>query len=210
MEDIIRIYPIKKEILTYPFRFRTEDFDEYNEMIKNKELQNNYKKWKNGVNYKTNRKITIHWKIYNDLKNIFIIKCKDRNVLFDELIQIDINKYLLETIIIYKDIDKKNLEIQNYNNIIDEIINKIKNIENYDNYIIFEGKKYSLHNVLNYIHRENNCFGNIIEDYYESCSCSSCENWNGCNRGGTQYYKCDKCDYKKTTRLGDTRNYKGK
>lgn len=210
MEDIIRIYPNHRQNKSYPFRFTTEDFDKYNEILNNKILQDNYKKWKNGINYKTNRNIKINGKIHEDLKSIFMIKCKQHNILFNELNSIDFEKYLLETKTIYEDIDNKNKETNIYNNIVDTIIKNINNLDNWNNFIYFETIKYGLPSVVNNIHRENNCCGKIIKDYYESCSCSSCENWNGCNRGGIQYYKCNNCCYKTQNNLGDTRNYKGK
>lgn len=211
MEDIIRIYPNHKQLLSYPFRFTSEHFDKYNEMINNKILQDNYKKWKNGFNYKTNRKVTINGELHYKLKSIFTIKCDRINsILFDELDNIYFEKYLLETNTIYEDIDDKNKEITMYNNIVNNNIKNINNLDNWDSFINFESIKYGLPSIVNNIHKENNCLGEIIKDYYESCSCSSCENWNGCNSGGTQYYKCNKCDYKTHNILGDTRNYKGK
>jgi len=57
------------------------------------------------------------------------------------------------------------------------------------------------------VHRENNCFGSIMKDYHEECTCHNCENWTRCGSGGTQYYKCDKCDYKYSAECYPT--YKG-
>jgi hypothetical protein len=209
MEDIIRTYPRRKSISSYPFRYTTKDFDKYNEILNNKILQDKYNKWANGINYKTNRKININGKIHKDLKSIFMIECKpnylvkerivlftERIVLFTELNNIDFEKYLLETETIYKDIDNKNKEIKIYNDIVYKIIENINNLDNWNNFIYFETKKYGIPVVFNNIHRENNCCGVIIEDYYEDCSCSSCENWGGCGKQRIYYYKCDNCCYK--------------
>ena len=160
MECILRTYPKTRELLSYPFRFTPNDFNKYRELLNNGTLQDDYEKWKIGINYKTNKKITINGKMHNSLKNVFMIKCdKGCTVLF----------------------------------------------------YWFESSKYGVPIVANRIHKENDCLGEIIE-YYEGCSCSSCENWNGCNRGGgTHHYECNKCSYKtQTNSMRDTRNYKGK
>jgi len=92
-----------------------------------------------------------------------------------------------------------------------EIICKIKLLEKWEEYILFEGTKYGIPYVYKNTHRENNCLGLIIEDYYERCSCHCCEDWGGCsNPTGTQYYKCKKCNYKYGKSRHYSKNYKGK
>ena len=89
-----------------------------------------------------------------------------------------------------------------------EITNDVKIIS-----IVEEDKKEIkfINYAYNEIHREDNCFGVIKEDYYESCSCHCCENWSGCNNPtGTQYYKCEKCDCKFSESKKTSKNYKGK
>ena len=81
-----------------------------------------------------------------------------------------------------------------------------------DDYVLFEGIKYGIPNVFENIHREKDCNGLLKDSFYESCSCSACENWYGCSSPtGTQHYKCNKCDYKDySKRITHHTNYKGK
>lgn len=196
MTHIIRIYPKHKELLFYPTRLQNKDFDNYKNLLNNdKLLSAKYEKWKNGINYTTNRKININGKIHNDLKSIFIIKCEGKYILFDKFINIDFKKYLTETKNIYDDIKHKNKETTEYNDNIDKIIMDINNLEKWDDFIEFESIKYGLPKIVNNIHKENNCSGEILDDIHEICCCNRCENWTGCGRNGTQHYKCNNCSY---------------
>ena len=56
---IERHYPSKRQEKSYPERYDNSIFEKLNEMNADTELQNYYKKWKDGINYKTNRKIKI-------------------------------------------------------------------------------------------------------------------------------------------------------
>ena len=110
-------------------------------------------------------------------------------------------KNLVEKIRDYKIVYNKVIE---YNDEIDKIIKQINKLKKWEEFVLFDDKHYGIHNIHNNIHRENNCFGNIIPDYIEEtiikCECSSCENWGGCGSNGAkniiQYYKCDNCNYK--------------
>ena len=57
--DIIHGYPNIKNKINYPYRISKVNFDEYSNFLKNTVLQEKYKKWVNGINYITNRKIMI-------------------------------------------------------------------------------------------------------------------------------------------------------
>ena len=193
MEDnIMRKYPQIKDERFYKNRYKKEDFEKYKEIIKSIE---NYDKWKIGINYKTNRKIKIGGETHKELgyKNFYIKQYRSENtysyIVFTELDGINIELYLQET-------EKLKKETQDYNSKIYDIICKINLLENWEQYIVFEGIKYGIPYVYKDIHRENNCFGIIKKDYYESCSCHCCEYWGGCSdRTGNQYYKCEKCNY---------------
>lgn len=197
-----RIFPIKKNIKIYPERYDNFVFDKLNEMNNNIELQNDYKKWKSGINYNTNRKIKIDGKIHRELKQKFMIYHNGRGILFDILKNINIYEYLQETKKINNNIDVENVIIIDYNKSIDIIIEKIQNLENWNDFIEFEGKRYGIVNkVKNNIHIENNCFGNILLNKERSnVYCGSIRPY--CNNfdidGGTAYYreyKCDKCNW---------------
>jgi hypothetical protein len=147
--------------------------------------------------------------MHQSLKSVFMIRCdKGHTVLFDDFKSIDFAMYSLETKTIYETIDATNKEINHYNDAVKHIIENINNLNKWNDFICFESSKYGIPIVVNRIHKENDCLGEIIE-YYESCSCSSCENWSGCNRGGTYHHECNKCSYKTQTNAMNTRNYKG-
>lgn len=183
---IIRSYPSNKETSIYAKRFNEHIFKIYKNISRE-----NFEKWKSGINYNTNRKIKIggrtHYQLgYKD----FYIPFNNGYILFTELDHIDIELYQKET-------DRLKKEIDAYNSIVREVITKINLLERWEQYIIFEGKKYGIPHVHNRIHKQNNCFGKIEKDYWESCKCHLCEDWNGCNsREGTMHYKCLSCNYK--------------
>ena len=211
MDEIIRNYPNKKKLLKYPLRFQEDIINKYKEFKNNTDLQNNYNKWKSGINYKTNRKIKIGGKVYNHLKYNFIIHFDNKHILFEELNGIDFDNYLLETDNIYKEIDEQNIIINNYNNKINIIIEQINKLEKWNDYIEFQGNKYGIPKVYDNIHRENDCLGNFIEDFYTSCTCRLCEDWGGCtNPQAKQYYKCNKCNHEIYKYVDCSKNHKGK
>ena len=160
--NIIRTYPNYKNKLKKPNRFNTEHFETFNKMIDDKDLMSNYQKWKLGINYKTNRKIKIdgdtHKKIDCFHKYIF-----GDSIYIDDVININQGDYLKETFEMEKDIANKNEEIKRYNDIVKSVIDKIKNLDKWDDFIEFEGKYYGLVNkVRNNIHIENSCNGEMI------------------------------------------------
>ena len=200
--NIIRKYPTIKDEQVYKNRYNKDNFEKYKEITKSME---NYEKWKIGLNYKTNRKIKIGGKTHKQLGyENFYIKRGTTYVLFTELDGINIELYIEET-------EKIKKEIEDYNSKVYEIICKINLLEKWEEYISFEGTKYGIPYVYENIHRENNCLGLITEDYSEGCSCHCCEDWGGCsNPTRTQYYKCEKCDYKYGESSNYSKNYKGK
>lgn len=81
-------------------------------------------------------------------------------ILFDTLNHINANKYSQETDKINNEIDFENAVIKDYNKLVDSIIEKIQNLEGWNEFIVFEGKKYGLiHEIKNNIHIGNNCLG---------------------------------------------------
>jgi hypothetical protein len=106
---IERCFPQKKDI-------ENEHFDDY-------------KKWKNGINYITNRKIKIGGKTHTRLKEKIIKDLTKYPALMDEYV---------------------------YNEIVDDIIEKIKKLKKWTDFIEFEGKKYGIpaHLYKNYINKK--------------------------------------------------------
>jgi hypothetical protein len=170
-QKIERQYPTQKLEKTYPKRYDNYVFEKLNEMNGDIELQNDYKKWKDGINYKTNRKIKIGGKIHRELKQKFMISYSHNyyghqiksSVLFEDLININADDYLQETKKIYNEIDAENIIIKNYNKSVDSIIEKIQKLEKWNDFIEFEGKCYGITSeVLNNIHIKNDCLGKMI------------------------------------------------
>jgi len=105
--------------IKYPIRYTEYVFEKYNEMIKYVKLQQDYDKWKNGINYNTNRKIKIGGKVHTTLGNKFYIhyihllysngiskmKCC---IMFKDLSDINQVDYLYGTKTIYESIDIQN------------------------------------------------------------------------------------------------------
>ena len=76
---------------------------------------------------------------------------------------------------------------------------KINELIDWGDFIEYEDVKYGLTDIVNGIHRKNNCLGHITDTQIakEPCSCSSCENWVGCGGDSSLDYikQCNKCDY---------------
>jgi len=192
---IERKYPYKTHNKKhYPSRYDNSVFEKLNQMKNDKELQNNYEKWKNGINYTTNRKIKIEGKIHRNLGYNFKID----GTLFEELLNINQKFYLQETDKINRSIDIENAIIENYNKKVDDIIEKIKMLENWDDFIIFEGKKYGLVNkIKDNIHIENNCGGKMVYSRFETECTFNDRPFCNYEDKETNYsiYKCSKCKY---------------
>ena len=171
------------------------------------ELQNDYKKWKDGINYETNRKIKIDGKIHRELKQKFMINYSHNysfgsqmrsSVLFEKLNNINSHKYLQETEKINNEIDVENAVIKDYNKLVESIIEKIQKLEGWNEFIVFEGKKYGLiHKIKNNIHIENNCLGEMIFTYEETEYTFNDRPFCNYDDKETTYsiYKCSKCIY---------------
>jgi len=202
IQTIERYHPTKKTEKNYQERYNHFVFEKFNEMSKNTELQNDYNKWKDGINYKTNRKIKIGGKIHSELKQRFMINYSHNiyslSVLFESLIDINATEYLQETEQIYKEVDNENAVIQDYNKLIDSIIEKIQKLERWNDFIEFEGKCYGITSkVLNNIHIENNCFGEMIFTRKDTEHTFNDRPFCNYDDKETTYsiYKCSKCIY---------------
>ena len=113
-DKIIRNHNISiKPLLKYPNRYTKLLFEKFNELKNDEKFQNNFIKWKNGINYKTNRKFVNHSKIYKDQLYEFSIKYEHGSILFSELEKINQDDYITETELIKSDINIKNIEIIN-------------------------------------------------------------------------------------------------
>lgn len=202
--NIFRIYPKKRKYESYPSRYTSKLFDTFENLLKDTDFINDYKKWKLGINPTTNRKIQIYGELHYKISERFRISYKDTNnnndsIIMDKLENINREKYLADTEKIISNINNENALIKNYNDNVDKVIEQINQINNWDDFIIFEGKKYGYPNFIkNETHIKDNCFGKIIfikekTKYYFNdrpfCNYSDGETT-------YLYYICDKCKLK--------------
>jgi len=196
--SIIRKNPEYKNKYNNPNRFYESDFETFNKMIADVDLMNNYKKWKEGINYKTDRKIKLKGDTHKKLDCFYQYKGGFGRVYIDDMININQEDYLKETIEIAKDIRGKNDEIDKYNDIVKSIIAKIKNLEKWDEFIEFECKCYGTDDkVKNDIHIENACSGEMI--FIETKREIVCRDRPFCYTADTDYeydvYSCNNCKF---------------
>jgi len=202
--DIIRVYPSYLKLLNYPNRYQEEIFIKKNKILEKK--QDRYTKYKNGINPDTDRKIKKNGRTYNKLKEEFIIKQLYHNIYLEDIEDINYNDYNNETLMLNKDIDDKNTIITNENSIIKSVIEKINNLDNWNDYIEYKGKKYGLSKYYNGIHRENNCMGEIILKNKYTKLYSNDRPFMSVERETIYYnYECLKCNCKYTI-TGDSEN----
>ena len=209
-------FQIKRQLLNrrpekeYPVRYDSAMFGKLAE-IDLDDLRNKYEKWKRGINYKTNRKITIGGKIHNSMSSHFMIVHRIgsqwHSVLFEDLAEINVCDYLRETEKMHNDVDLENNGIREYNSFIDGFNERINALPKWDDFIEFEGNYYGLaDNVLNNIHRENDCLGEMVWQADELHECKGCRDVglyrasHPCSCSTSTLSKCIKCGYAKETR----------
>lgn len=104
-------------------------------------------------------------------------------------------------------------EIEEENKKLKELQKSLDMLEKWEDFIVYNGKKYGLPPVIGKVHKENNCNGSITKTSSDKyCNCSSCENWFGCgNPITTTYtYTCDRCGYSYQTVDRYYENYRRK
>jgi hypothetical protein len=192
MTDIIR-EPIdydKYRISLNNYNLNENDFNEYNKIDK-ESINNIRNSLNNNINYKTLRKIKKGGVVYNKIESELRHKEFLINKVEKEQIK-DIKKYL----------DERNNIIEKNEKIFNEIYllnTKIDNLDNWNDFIIYDNKKYGITNkTKNNIHIENNCRGNmILESKREECKEGNCRPFMTIPDTYIHYYKykCDKCNY---------------
>lgn len=181
---IKRYYPMTR---SYPYRYTNEVFDRFNERSET-EIRENYNKWKEGINPFTNRKIKLGWKTHSSIRDELMISFLHGRVYYLKLINIDQEHYKQETIQLNHKIDKEN-------EIISSTIEQINRLQSWNDYVMYDGIKYGLKKVVNHVHRENDCFGQMEYDIEKEYKCR------GCSGKKTRYhclcytYTIHKCGY---------------
>lgn len=167
---------------------------------------NGFKQWFQGINPMTNRKIKIGGRTHIDVGFELGFEKSHSNAGFEQcyLVYKEIMGMTKEEIEFYKNTtselikkwESECIPIDEYNNKIYKINKDINNLKKWDDYVLFNEKKYGVPRVNdNGIHMENDCRGTIKYEY-EQCTCHSCEDWGGknCTQGSITSYKCDKCN----------------
>lgn len=178
MNDIIRHFPIKRDKIEYKQKYDDNAYKKlfkYTQNIEN--TKDNYEKLKQGIDF-TNHKseikyIKINSSQYKRLLSRFeICDILNKVTILPELYE-TIDKQHLNEI---EQIKMSNKETEKYNEEVDFIIDKIKNLTQWKDYIEFDNKKYGLPPILkksefNYIHCFNDCFGNmeVLSHFYQIC-----------------------------------------
>jgi len=192
--EMKRYYPMTR---SYPYRYTNDVFDTFHEMYNDPEIRDRCNQWKKGINPYTNRKIKIGGKTYDDIKNDFMISFDSHgtwcSVFYLKLMEIDQEKYTEET-------NQLNHEIDKANEVISSTIEQINRLESWNDFIEFNGIKYGLKKVLNDVHRENNCFGQMEYDREKNYVCRGCRGTKvrpyHCLCYTFTINKCNKCGYK--------------
>jgi hypothetical protein len=170
-------------------RFTVEDFKKVKSF--------KYKQWKSGINPLSKRKVTIKGRVHSDYGCDTGFSDLSPLEKFDEE---SFAMYNEETIRILEPIDKAKKDIDLYNKRVDEAISKIKNLSWKETYE-FDGILYSIPGIVDSIHRENDCMGEMIVINREYCnSCNRCDSWAGFENGScgrvTITRQCSKCRLK--------------
>ena len=190
--EIVRHYPMHR---SYPYRYTNEAFDKFNEMYSDPEISENCNKWKKGINPYTNRKIKIGGKTYDSIKDDFMIYFLYGTTwtrTFYLKLNIDQEMYKEETIQLNREIDREN-------EVISSKIEQINRLQSWNDFVIYDGIKYGLKKVLNDVHRENDCFGQMEYDREKDYECRGCRNNHvgpyQCLCHTFTINKCNKCGY---------------
>jgi hypothetical protein len=190
--EIARYYPMTR---SYAYRCTNDTFDKSREMYNDPVLTNRYHTWKEGINPRTNRKIKIGGKTYNTIKNDFMVSFNSHgtwcSMFYLTLMEIDQEKYTKET-------NQLNHETDKANEIISSTIEQINRLERWYDYVELDGIKYGLPNVLNEVHREDDCFGKMEFNREKDYVCRGCRYGQvryRCIRHTFTINKCNKCGY---------------
>lgn len=155
MDPIIREFPTKMTSVNNLFNYGIDDYLQCKNLINNDVFMYNYKKLLSGINYKTNRKIKrdghLFKKLVEEFHSTYPFLSKFEKINYELLT----NKKCDELI-------RRNKEIEIYNSIIDKVVNDIKQLKSWNDFVIFNGKKYGLPQFCDGIHKEDDCHGQLI------------------------------------------------
>lgn len=196
--------PLKHSV--YSKRHSSKIFEVVHEMNSSALFQEKYKKWNDGINFLTNRKIKIAGKTHKSLEAFIFpspINSCDRYKMFND---IDRLSYEEETErikqkhkILNSKIEADNLLLKEYNDEVACVITQIKLLDKWEDSIEFEGQSYGIPEVYEMRHRYKNCNGTMLLEREIHHRCGKCEDgmW-GCGGGCESWkkvYKCSNCGF---------------
>ena len=196
---ILRTEPEQKKNVSCEGRFTKSDFEKYRKLAEDTENLEKCRKLASGRSYITNRKIVSHGAVFKKLSKPFLVYYQIDNEphLFTVLDGINEEEYMNETQKINDQIALENKEIADYNNtVVRNVIQKIRALKTWDDFVEFENKRYGLPNIVGKIHRTDDCLG-VIESkvFVTRCGCSSRETFfvSSCDGNCGQTYYIDTC-----------------
>lgn len=198
---------------SYPKRYTLEFLQEVKQKIKDDiDIQDDYDKWTEGINWKTGRRLKTTARLYKSLEDRFIFTGIGESIHYKNAIALDVNDYNAETIRLNKVVDDENALIDNYQRRIRCLMYNIRKSAKEEGFIELDGLKYGVtikvaQSKGGMIHEENECLGKMILVGEETTSVGGncrpfCITEEFCT---TDYlYECSKCGYLYTTRTSVT------
>jgi hypothetical protein len=195
---IIRDFIPDRYVAPRPLRFTQVDFINFDKLKK----KSHFNLWFSGVNPETGNKIKINGDLHYRLGRNSGYKYYEY---YQQLQTIDRKAYYDETLKIMDEYALTIVETAKLNDKIRELNKQIAALK-WNEFIVFENKKYGIPKVTDNVHNENDCKGKFKLLYTKGCECHLCEDWNGCNNPKqTNIYSCEKCgfEYTETQYLGN-------
>jgi len=186
--------------------------DIFKTKMRDKNFRKDFEKWKKCINPYTNKRMKKHSAKYNEIGQMFKInegidleaECFIDFKYIEKVLYGGIEEYYYNLLLQNKKIEQHMLERYRKNLLVYNVITKINSLNNWNDYIEFDGVKYGfVDKVKDDKHIENNCFGDMkyIKDYNIDCDFCLLNNVN-CNHYPHKTYKlyvCEKCNYEHNT-----------
>lgn len=204
--NILHEWPLRKiqkqRFVCIEKRLTKHDFEKFQQATEQAKKNRGYLEMlKSGKNFKTNRKIKVYGptfvKLWKELRVPFLIIQRVEKKLGNKTQE----QYLEESVQINKEweqkkiaeleaIDQYNMEVEAYNAEVNVVIDKIRKLKKWDEFIEFKGVKYGLPPRVG--HLTPDCDGQVFTKTI-LCTCHRCEDWGGCGSSNATESLCSKC-----------------